>query len=430
VEREPTSRTKRPPGHAISAPDRAASRRGVPRRGAGRRHLHRAPLRKPSIARWLAHPRRTASAVCTAALGCTAAAILACAGLPAGSDGIWVLTAPAPSRDERFCAWFGDADASTLYFGASAFWSAAEAAGDDPLGDLARPGPQFVGRFDLARLDFRDPLPVGGLAPGGVWDVLVHPAGSVWFTTYFDSAGAVDPRTGAVRRFPEAGLGLNELALGPAGTVLATRYGFGEDSHGAVVVLDPSGAVRAEYRLDAEPGWRAAAKSVAFDPVRGDVWVNTDLFESDGPGVANDARVLGPGGAERARFTEPELQFMVFGADGTGYLAEQEEGRLWLRILPPGAGGDPARDGRRVLLDAEFPADLDFAQEVRLADDGSVLVLRWSGRLHRVLPDGGVQQLALPRPRAEGLFYTPVIREGRVCATFCGDVSIVCVALP
>jgi hypothetical protein len=343
-----------------------------------------------------------------------------------------VRTAPPPSAEERYCAWFADEDAptSTLYFGASAFWWAAGRAGGDPLGDLARAGPQLVGRFDLGRLAFDPPLAVGGPAGGGVWDVLVHPAGDVWFTTYFDAAGAVDPRSGAVRRFPEAGLGLNELALGPGATVLATRYGYGADARGGVVVLDASGAVRAEHALDAEPGWRAAGKSLAWDPARGEIWVNTDLFGEGGAPVRHDARVLAPDGSERARFAEPELQFMAFDADGTGYFAEHEDGRLWLRVRAPDAPGDPARAGRRVLLDARFPADLDFAQEVRPAGDGSVLVLRWSGRLHRVLPDGAVQHVLLPRPRAEGLFYTPVLHDGRLCATFCGDVTVVCVPLP
>jgi len=95
--------------------------------------------------------------------------------------------------------------------------------------------------------------------------VLAHPNGRVYRTTYFDFAGSVDPASGEVRESPAAGLGLNELALGVDGTLLVTRYGFGADSRGSLVVLSESGAVRAEHVLGNPRGWRAAARSLAFD---------------------------------------------------------------------------------------------------------------------------------------------------------------------
>jgi hypothetical protein len=120
-----------------------------------------------------------------------------------------VRTADTPSEVEDYCAWFGDARDSVLYFGAAAFWSTSRDAGGDPRADLRNTGPQFVGRFDLTRLEFQEPLAVGGPeARSGVWDVLAHPNGRIYFTTYFEPAGYVEPTSGRVRRFEAAGPGL------------------------------------------------------------------------------------------------------------------------------------------------------------------------------------------------------------------------------
>lgn len=338
-----------------------------------------------------------------------------------------VHVAPAPdSGAERSCAWFGDVRGPVLYFGVSAFWSALRASGGDATADLQAPGPRWIGRFDLASERFLPPLELrpGGAATG-VWDVLAHPNGRVYYTTYFDLAGSVDPVSGEVQEFPAAGLGLNELALGADGRILVTRYGFGADSRGSLVVLSERGEVLEEHELHGPPGTRLLAKSLAFDPLRREVWVNTDLIPLDGAGaVQHDARVLGPDGLERRLVADPELQFFAFAPDGTGLFVEASEGRLRLRERSP-RGLD-----RFVALDDAFDPLHDFAQELRAETDGSVLVTRWSGRVHVVETTGEVRDLELPRTEAGELYYTSVRRGSRICATRCGGIEVVCGDLP
>jgi hypothetical protein len=354
--------------------------------------------------------------------------------LPAGrtTPPLQVLTAPAPSEAEQYCAWYGDSRDQVLYFGASPFWPAYREAGDDPRADLRAEGPQIVGRFDLKRLAFAEPLVVGGPdARAGVWDVLAHPNGLVYFTTYFESAGYVDPASGRVRRFDSAGLGLNELYLGEDGVILATRYGESPGGQGSVVVLDTEGLILAEYPLEAPEGYQAAPKSLAFDPLRKEIWVNTDLLPTaQGQGeVRYDTRVLGPGGEERIRFERPEVQFMTFGPDGTGYFAERGGPLLNLRIRPPERAEAAIFTGRIVPLDDEFPGDQDFVQDLRVDAKGRVVVTRWSGRIHLVSRSGAVELIQLPRAGGEGLYYTGVLAGDRLCATYCDEVTVVCHAL-
>jgi len=340
-----------------------------------------------------------------------------------------VRTSVPPSDSEDYCAWYADSGDEVLYFGASPFWSAYRETGGDPGGDLRAPGPQFVGRFDLERMVFAEPLAVGGPeARAGVWDVLAHPNGRVYFTTYFESAGYVDPASGRVKRFEAAGTGLNELSLTAGSEILATRYGTSEGGSGSVVVLDTEGAILAEYPLEGPEGYRALPKSLALDPVRGEIWVNTDLLPKVGgeDEYRHDTRVLGPGGRERLRFERPEVQFMVFGPDGTGYFAERDGSLLNLRVRPPDRASAAIFTGRIVPLDDAFPGDRDFVQDVRVDGEGRVVVTRWSGRIHLVDRHGDVELILLPRPGGKGLYYTGVLAGGRLCATYCGGVTVVC----
>jgi hypothetical protein len=316
-----------------------------------------------------------------------------------------------------------------LYFGVSAFWSAMRASGGDATAELRAGAPRELGRFDLARGRMLPALAIGPLeARSGVWDVLAHPNGWVYFTTFFENAGRVDPVSGRVEWFAGAGTGLNELALGPRGSVLATRYGQGGAS-GAVVVLDERGALLAQHALVADAGIVAAAKSLAYDPIRDAVWVNTDLLPAAGGAPGHDARVLAfADGRELARWSAPELQFMAFSADGTGFLVERTEELLRLRVLPPRTGAQPQWAGRLIPLDDAFPA-LDFAQDLKLAPGGSAIVTRWSGRVHVISPDREVRDLHLPR-RADGLYYSAVQRGRELCATHCGGVEVICARAP
>jgi hypothetical protein len=336
-------------------------------------------------------------------------------------------TAPSPSEVEAYCGWYGSARDGVLYFGEAAFWSAFRGAGGDPTADLRAPGPQRIGRFDVERRALLAPLDVG--TPGarsGAWDVLAHANGRVYFTTFFDLAGSVDPATGEVRRFESAGTGLNELAIGPDGSILATRYGGPAEADGALVRLDADGGLLEEIPLAPVAGHRAAAKSVAWDPARDEYWVNTDLVpHAPGP-VRHDARILDRAGRELARIEDPELQFFAFRPDGVGVVAEVDGAGLWLRVLGPDDAGGPETRGTRLLADESFDHEHDFAQDVQLDGAGRAAVTRWSGRVH-------VVDLALPLartiqlPRSEGgLYYTGVLHGERLCATLCRGIEIVC----
>lgn len=353
-----------------------------------------------------------------------------------------VLEATSPSLHESYCAWYGDAREGVLYFGESPFWSAMRAAGGDPTADLRASGLQRIGRMDLTNLVLLDPLeasgPLGSPARSSVWDVLAHPNGRVYFTTYFESAGMVDPASGEAIRFEALGVGLNELVLGPGGSILATRYADGAGGSGSVVWFHPDGQPIAEHRLSGERGVVVAAKSLAYDASRGQIWVNTDLLGADGGRLGHDVRVLNANGRELARWREPEVQFMSFDAAGQGLVVERSGTRLALRIVPPGEGpsdGVPRRSGRVLLLDDAFPVGVDFAQDVKPSDDPGdrrYVVTRWSGRVHVVDPDAAdaVRTLDLPRSTPDSLYYTGVLRGGRVCATECAAIRVVCAAAP
>ncbi len=360
-----------------------------------------------------------------------------------------VHTGASPSTEERFCAWFGERSGGMLYAGLSAFWSEYRRAGGDPRADLERSGPALIGRFDLDVERWLEPLAVGRAdeaVPSGVWDVLAHPNGRVYFTTFFDSAGWIDPMSGAVGHLAEAGPFLNELALGPDGHWLATRYAaVDERGSGSLVILDEVGRIVAEWRLRGGPGRRVAPKSVAYDPLWNEVWITTDLLDADGEalpdrvprGLTHPALVIGLDGIPRTRIEDAEVQFVVFGVDGAGYLAVvggPGDRALSLVAFP---AGDPNRDvasAPRVLLDPDFPAELDFVQDIRPDEEGRVVVTRWSGRIHVVEPLesglGAVREVRLPGAEDGGLYYTAVLHEDRLCASRCADVDVVCAQAP
>jgi hypothetical protein len=330
-----------------------------------------------------------------------------------------------------------------LYVGEAAFWNAQRGAEGDATADLAVAAPKRIGRFDLGRERWLSPWTVEPEAASGTWDVLAHPNGRVYFSDLFGTSGFVDPATRTTRLLPAAGPGLNELALGPDGRVLATRYGGASGEPGSLVVLAPDGDVLAEHALAPEPGFRVAAKSLAFDAIRGVVWINTDLLpeaqddtaEPRAPhgsldGIRFDARVIDlTTGRERARFSAPELQFVHFEPDGSGFFVWLDGARLVLRTTRPGAAHGPA-SGRAVVLDDAFPVGFDFVQEVRPTPDGSVLATRWSGVVHEVTRDRDVRTRALPRIDPDGLYYSAFTAGGRLCASHCADLTVVCAPRP
>lgn len=371
---------------------------------------------------------------------------------------IRVYTASVPASDggERYCAWYGDAANGVLYFGEAAFWSSYRAAGHDPRADLAAAGPRRIGRFDLDTRSFLEPLETGPRADGrparsGVWDVL-RLGDRVWFTSYFEEAGWVDLESGAVTRLPDSRY-WNELALGPAvedtqgfstrtrDWLLVSRYADADAGGGAVLVVAPDGHVAATLALRAGPGAPAgtslAPKTPAWDPVAREIWVTTDRLPlpaggEEGGSLAHPTVVLDLEGQERRRYGTPadpiEIQFVRFDRAGLGYLAVSRQGRLELLVLRPGQDRVRLDAAPAFVLDEHFAPELDFAQDIQLAPDGSAIVTQWSGRVHEVSPTlGRVRSWTLPRGQ-DALYYTAVAddADGSICATRCGDVQVVC----
>ena len=360
----------------------------------------------------------------------------------AGCQGPGTLTVPfpAPSADERYCAWYGDARGTTLYFGQAPFWWAMGASGGEPLADLKTVGPQWIGRFDLASLSASPSIDVTrARAHAGIWDVLPHDNSWVYFTTFYELAGAVQPATAAVRHFEQLGTGLNELAPGPEGTILATRYGGGQDDpggNGSLVLFSPDGLLFAEYPLMAPDGFTIAPKTPAWDEHASRYWVTTDLIPRDPsapePNTYHPTLVLDDSGAEIARLHEVEVQFVRFSPDGRGVAAFVSGSSLRLATLGPGSPTARVHPGAGLELDAQFPGALDFVQDISFGPNDETVVTRWGGLIHVIGADGSTQTVQLPRNDPRALYYSGVLTpDGRtVCATRCRDVAVVCRALP
>jgi hypothetical protein len=354
-------------------------------------------------------------------------------GFPAAA-GVVAYHANPPSRSERYCAWYGaQGSDGVLYFGEAAFWSAKASFGGDPTADLRHLGPQRIGRFDLAGEKWLPPLDVGEPdSRSGVWDVLVGDDGQIYFTTFFEEGGSVDPATGRVRHLALGGA-LNELAPGPDRTVLATRYGTGtaDGGNGDVIAFDRGdGHTVKRWSLAAPAGYHVAPKTPLWDGLRRELLVTADQLPAAADAAAtarprHEAIAIDANDRIRLLPALPELMFAAKGKDGTIYRAEFEPPALWLSVVPP-PGGKP----HRVLLDGAFPPELDFAQDIQVAADGRVVVTRWSGIVHVLYPDGRVRSAALPHLDAAGLYYTAVLHGDRLCATYCADVTVVCVDAP
>jgi hypothetical protein len=190
------------------------------------------------------------------------------------------------------------------------------------------------------------------------------------------------------------------------------------------VVASLEGERLAELPLAPPVGYRVAAKTPGFDPARGEIWVTTDLFPLAGGEIRHDAYVLDRDGREKRRIERPEVQFVAFGPDGTGLLAEVDGARLELRVRPP-AGPD-----RVLVADAGFAAGLDFVQDIHFEPDGRAVVTRWSGVLHVFEPPAALATLRLPPIEPGGLYYSGVLAGDRVCATYCGGITVVCAPAP
>ncbi len=356
--------------------------------------------------------------------------VAGCVSAPPPAPGPAVFRAPeAGTVVERYSAWFADERDGVIYFGLSVFWTALWATGD-PRADLRFPSAHLIGRFELSSESFLPPLVARASGPdvrSSVWDVLAHPNGWVYYTTFYEEMGRVRPDTGEVEYFPELGFGLNELALGPNGRIYATRYGSGRDDpgqrgDGAIVVVSESGLLLREIPLHARDGAVTAVKSVAVDPSSGRAFANADVLEVGG-GVAFARFVLGADLALVAGPSfEPELLFVAFAPDGRMYTVEDDRGQLRLSLR----GAD--RVAVTVELGKREPAD--FAQDIHFGADGTAVIAFWSGRVELVRErDGRVEHASLVLekpgdcgpPPGRSLVYSAFATRNAVYATlYCG----------
>jgi hypothetical protein len=331
---------------------------------------------------------------------------------------------------EPYSAWFGDTDGRVLYFGASPFWTLWWDSNRDATADLREPGDHLIGRFDMRDERFLAPLRVRtpqSKPQSSVWDVLVHSNGRIYYTTYFEEIGSVLPDGTDVHHFGGVGTGFNELVEGPQGHVYLTRYGTGSESHvrregGSVVVLTPEGNLVHEFPVQEDPEVFAAPKSLAVDPLTGEIWCNADLL-SEGNDPAFVTYKLSPTGEIVARSpAPPELQFVAFGREGTGWFAEADEGRLRLRATRGGQEIARTSLGR--------PERIDFVQDIKpISPDRAVLSL-WSGRAFVAFLDGRFLTAAEVRfqrpadcvpPEGRSILYTAVAYRDSLYATlYCG----------
>ncbi len=355
-------------------------------------------------------------------------AVLACHH-PGGREGRIFEQRDRNSGRENYSAWYADARDGVLYFGLSPFWELWWRHDGDPRVDLHEVGDHLMGRFDMKRDRFLEPLLLRGKGSGArssVWDVLAHSNGRVYFTTYFEEFGYVEPMSGDVHLFKDIGTGFNELTEGPNGNVYVTRYSdspadVSKQTYAGVLELTPDGQVVQEVRFDQVLGVFTAVKSVAVDPKSKDIWLNTDTFLPDGTLRFESIRLAADGTTLSRHSAPPELLFVAFDAWGRGYFVEDGP-ELQIRITMEG------REVGRIKLDARDP--LDFAQDVKVNAQGQVVVTFWSGRIVLVFPTGNdfhYSEFNLETPKdcpttaGRFLFYTGVIEGDSLYVTvFCG----------
>lgn len=336
--------------------------------------------------------------------------------------------------EERYSAWFADERDGVIYFGLSPFWTELRAHGGDATADLLEPSAHLIGRFEIERERFLPPLVARRPGPdsrSSVWDVLAHPNGWIYYTTYFEEMGRVRPGMGDVEHFDSLGTGLNEIALGPDRNLYVTRYGSGTtgvraNADGSVAVVSPEGLLLREQSLHARDGAMTAPKSLGVDPLSGDVWLNADVIAPDGR-VSFAAFHLGPDLQLIARLdAPPELMFVAFDRAGRGFFVEDRNGRVELRVTRAGA------ELARLDLGARAPAD--FAQDVHFAADGSAAIAFWSGRVELVREANGSYEHAEVRlerpaecatPEQNAVFYSAFLAARAVYATLYCDAAIV-----
>jgi hypothetical protein len=304
------------------------------------------------------------------------------------------------SGQEIYDSWFADTDGRIIYFGQSPFWReyfAAEV--PDPQGDLRKEGDYLIGRFDTEKDTFLAPLKVGR-GRASVVDVLYHTKNhNVYFTTFFDMMGYVNPKTNKVVYFKALGMGFNELYEGPGGKIYVTRYSS-EQKNGSVVVITPAGTLLKEFFIRL-PGFIIAPKSIAVSPITGEIIINTDMFSLEGGMVRHDSFVLGPEGQIKQRIMEREIFFMSFDPQGKNWAAGRAKDGSWqMSITYP--------EGKmvNVIID-EKPVSFNVIQDIK-HHGRYTIATAWSGNLYYFKEDyQGITFIPLEPDTAVGLDAPP-----------------------
>ena len=249
-----------------------------------------------------------------------------------------------------------------------------------------------------------------------MWDVLAV-GERIYFARFFGSPGWIDRSGHGGAVWEHLGSGTAELAAGPEETLLFADY-----AHSRLLSVSKDGENLKVFPLTGPGTLQIAPKSVAYDPVRREIWAIADRLASNGDAKTRDALVLDDAGELLRHITDREVQFATFAEDGVGAVVDVVGDSLWLRFRD--AGETAFRD---ILLDPQFPRTADFAQDIVLTRSEGVVdgvVQRWSGIFHRFGSQGAVTTGHLGDGRG-GLFYTGVPVGDRVCATLCRDATVI-----
>jgi hypothetical protein len=328
-----------------------------------------------------------------------------------------IATADSPSRNETYCALRARPDGDQLYF--------AIAAGRDSKIDLQRAGPTLLGRFDLARERMLAPIDVGRVGDrAGTRDLLVRDGGDVFFTTDAERPGLVSVDSGRVRRFGGLPGEYSAIVRGPDHDSLLA--GFDREAEElAVLRLGAEGRLLAEYRIDVTGLGVAGIRSLVYEPLRGETWILAEL--ADAPqmrlliALDTHGRVLWRVSAE--------IDHLRSTAGGLRWI-EVRGRRLALASLESDASVTPPEASERTLLDSRFAAGLDSVEDLWISSNGESVVTRRSGWVHIVSPSGGVARARMPHVEAPGGYVSTVKWGGRLCATYCGGITVACRSAP
>jgi hypothetical protein len=320
------------------------------------------------------------------------------------------------SGKESYESWFGDSNGRVLYFGES-YWWRGYLETNDALGNCKEKGNLLIGRFDTSAERFLPPLKIGK-GKDEIWDILVHSNGKIYWTSFTEGIGYVSSDGRKVIKFKKAGVGFNELWEGPRGNIWVTRYAC-EDrkgrKDGSVVMLDQKGEILKEFQVH-EEGFITSPKSLAVNPLNGEIIVNSDQFPINGSeDYKHHSFILSPSREVLKIIRDYEIMFMSYDNLGRGWFVEKVNETLRVKISFP--------NGKAKIIYLDSFSPFDFIQDIKHGGNLTVATA-WSGRVYLFEEKEPsifeVSKYQIDRPISPGkIAYTTIISEnGNLYGTF------------